>query len=199
MPEYLRQGDAAEPLGVENADAAICYGVLNALPRELKVTALKRMLDALRPGGYLFIEDVTFAKPLEEFHETRKKSMVSNPHLYNACYAADYRGHLEEAGFEVLEYEDMSSLWAEGCWGKSNDEWLPILEEGEDKLERSEIRFLELLGKNKPSLYADLRHMTVEEIRERYPLTSKYVDPVHYVHEVAQDIVLVRYICRRPE
>lgn len=48
MPEYLRWGDATQPLGVENADAVFCYGVLNAMPRDLKVTAVKRMFDAVK-------------------------------------------------------------------------------------------------------------------------------------------------------
>lgn len=198
LPEYLRQGDASEPLGVENADAIFCYGVLNALPRELKDTACKRMFDACKPGGVFFIEDLTFSKPMEEFHADRKTCMADNPHLFNTCYTEEFRGHLESAGFEVLEYLEVSHLWGEGCWGKANDYYLPILEE-EEGLDRAEVRFLDLFGKNKPRIYADLTHMTTEQIRERYPLVSKYVDPAHYVHEVTQDIVMVRYICKRPE
>ena len=41
--------------------------------------------------------------------------------------------------------------------------------------------------------------MTVEQIRERYPRTCKYIDPAHFVHEIPQDIVMVRYVCKRPE
>jgi len=91
LPEYIRQGDASEPLGIENADAAYSLGVLNALPRDLKVTALKRVFDAVKPGGLLFIDDITFSKPLEEFHPDRKAGMVSNPHLFNTTYTSEFR------------------------------------------------------------------------------------------------------------
>lgn len=199
LPEYLRQGDAAEPLGVTDADAVFCYGVLNALPREQKEAACSRMFEATKKGGFMFIEDVTFSKPLEQFHPDRMAMMEGNPHLYNTCYTDVFRQHLIAAGWEILEFEDMSTTWGEGCWGKANDYYIPIMEEEEKTLDRSEIRFLDLFTKNKTKIYADLTHMTEAQIRERFPLVCKYVDPAKYCLGLPQDIKHVRYICKKPE
>jgi len=54
------------------------------------------------------MEDLTFAKPLNDFHPDRKACMADNPHLYNTCYTDEFRSHLEDAGFEVLEFQDTS-------------------------------------------------------------------------------------------
>ncbi len=95
--------------------------------------------------------------------------MEANPHILNACYFSEFRGHLEAAGWEVVEFEDTSKVWAEGVYTKANDIYLPILEKEANTLDPVEVTYLDLFSKNKPKIYADLRHLTVEVIRERFP------------------------------
>jgi hypothetical protein len=78
-------------MGVTDADGAICYGVLNALPRDLKVTALQRMKDCVKPGAYMWLEDLSFTRPLENFSKERREQMEANPHIFNSVYFDDWR------------------------------------------------------------------------------------------------------------
>jgi SAM-dependent methyltransferase len=68
LPEFLRQGDAMDPLGVENMDAAICYNMHYIIPKDKKVQVLVNIKDALKPGGLLWFEDISYARPFEEWH-----------------------------------------------------------------------------------------------------------------------------------
>ena len=103
------------------------------------------------------------------------------------------------AGFEIVEYEDVSHEWGKAAWKKSNDQILPIWEEEKETLDRVEQIYFNIFGFGKPRYYNDIRFMHLEEIKERFPLTCKYVDPAVYVHGIThEDLRIVRYICRRP-
>ena len=86
MPEYVRLGDATKPLGVENADGAILFGVLNSIPRSQKVLTLTNAYNCLKPGGLLFYEDIVYKCLLEDFPELKHEDRDANSHLFNASW-----------------------------------------------------------------------------------------------------------------
>jgi hypothetical protein len=61
--------------------------------------------------------------------------MEANPHILNSCYFDDLRGHLEAAGWEIIEFENTSKVWAEGVFSRANDFYIPILEQEADTLD----------------------------------------------------------------
>jgi hypothetical protein len=89
-------------------------------------------------------------------------------------------------------------MWAEGVWTKSNDYFLPILEEEAATLDPVEVQFLDLFAKNKSKIYSDLSHMPLEKIRERFPKTCEFTDPAIYCHGLEQDIRMVSFILKKP-
>jgi hypothetical protein len=94
------------------------------------------------------------------------------------------RQQLIACGFEILEYEEVSRNWSIAAWSNSNDITIPLLENEESNLDPVEKQFFEFLALYMPMFYNDIRHMTVEEIWERFPKLSQKLDPATMVYGV---------------
>jgi SAM-dependent methyltransferase len=198
MPEFLRQGDAADPLGVENVDTAICYGVHYLIPAENKMKALKSIYNSLKPGGLFWFEDPCYDKPFEQWHPDHKALMDINAQMHTAELWENMRAMVLEAGFEIVEEGETTQLWAESTWTLANDIWAPIIEAERDTYEPYENFWHDFRLKNKTKLYHDLRHLTLEHVRERFPRLLKYTDPEHYCFNLEPDMRIIKFILRKP-
>jgi SAM-dependent methyltransferase len=188
-PEYLAFGDVTVPLGVDNCDAAILLGVLNAVPRELKLKGLINTFNALKPGGILLYEDICFECLIDEFPESKHFGLSKHPHLQNCEYRRVMRQNIIAAGFEIIAYEDVSHAWSEAAWKHANDNILPVFDDPSVVLNPTEKMYMEFQALHKPEFYCDVTHIPVEELRTRFPLLSKHLDPAVYVHGVThQDV-----------
>jgi len=176
------------------------FGVLSAIPKgESKTLALKHTFEALKPGALFFFEDICFQCLPEEFPEPKAGDVTIHSHLHNCESKETVREQLEAAGFVILEAYDVSHLWSEAAWAHANDNILPLLY-GDKELDENETFYFNFLGRSKPRFYSDVRHMTVEGLRHRYPLLCSKDDPAYWVHELSHnDVKQVRYICLKPE
>jgi SAM-dependent methyltransferase len=72
MIEFLRGGDARTPLSVQgipdnSVDAVILFGVVSAVPQNLHMTIYEHAARAVRPGGFILLEDFCTFCPVLEF------------------------------------------------------------------------------------------------------------------------------------
>ncbi|GJD01433.1 methyltransferase [Colletotrichum higginsianum] len=73
-------------------------------------TLFKKAYDTLEAGGKLYIEDFFALKPLDAKTIEVLRASVSCPRLPDKC---QYMEELEKAGFQVINWVDMSNAWAE--------------------------------------------------------------------------------------
>ncbi|KAJ0165861.1 hypothetical protein CTA2_9697 [Colletotrichum tanaceti] len=81
--------------------------ILHIAERE---TLFKKACDALETGGKLYIEDFFALKPLDAKTVEVLRASVSCPRLPAKC---QYMEELEKAGFQVINWVDMSTAWTE--------------------------------------------------------------------------------------
>lgn len=183
LPEYLKQHDATKPFGVENADSCILFGVLSAITRgEQQLACLKNCYDCIAPGGLFFFEDLVYAIPYEDFPDAKKQAMEENGHITNAPYIDCMRQMLIAVGFTVVEFVEVTQEWSYGCWSRSNDRMLAVYEDELETLDPIEKFFRHHKGVCVPKAGNDLTNMTLDEIKDRFPLTCKYLDPDYWCH-----------------
>jgi hypothetical protein len=128
----------------------------------------------LKPGGYLYIEDIGFKKFIEDFGQ-KERFMREQPHLANSgVFWYCIRDMLIGAGFEICEFHNVTQLTSEGCWDRA-EKFCTILKNEEQDLDPVEVHYYSLFGKSQPHILNDLRHLTKEEISRRWPLVSSEV------------------------
>jgi len=200
LTEILRYGDATQPFDVADCDGAVMFGVLSAIPKgDSKTLALKHTFEALVPGGIFFFEDICFQCLPNEFPEPKAEDVAIHSHLHFCESKETVKEQLLGAGFIILEEYDVSHLWSEAAWAHANDNILPLLE-GDRELDDTEKFYFNFLGLSKPRFYSDVRHMTVEGLKHRYPRLTAKVDPAYWVNELTHnDVKQVRYICLKPK
>ena len=109
-----------------------------------------------------------------------------------------YEKIFKEVGFEIVEIKDISQTWSEGSWNRSNNFYLKHYEAEGRKLSADNKFFSEQYGIRQAKLLSNLEHMTAEEIRNKYPVTSKYVDPDVWVHGTEHgNIKAIRYVIQK--
>ena len=115
----------------EPADAALSSIALHHLPDPWKVLALKKIADALRPGGSLYIFDVFFTFEVEQMERglseiveamSRSAGREAIEHVKREFSTFDwiFEAMLEKTGFAIrARYDDLSFLRAYVCVKKN--------------------------------------------------------------------------------
>ncbi|KAF4682195.1 hypothetical protein FOZ60_010970 [Perkinsus olseni] len=115
-------GDATEDMyasaNKEKYDAAFSLLVILHIPNRLSV--LKAMYEALKPGGSVLIEDMihlTEEGPFTDREEELLREMVG---AHSVSGVAKYRRELMDAGFVDIEFRDLTKVW--GPWSQQRSE-----------------------------------------------------------------------------
>ena len=90
----------------EHFDHAVSLMVM--LHLEDRAPAWKNIHDSLVPGGKLLVEDLLFSRPFEGAHQAMITSILAAPSLVDT---STYRRELTDAGFDLLQSEDLTELW----------------------------------------------------------------------------------------
>jgi hypothetical protein len=178
------------------------FCLLDCMPRSQHLDIIKNSYKMLKPGGLIYIEDIAFKKHLANLGAKREDMERSHHLAESAAFWYNLRQYLICAGYEVLELLDVTREFSEGCWHLAESDHLAVLETHEDKLDpETDVYYMELFGKSQPRFLNDLRHLTSEEIRAKFPRTSKYTDPDVWVHgpnATFDDLCAYRIIGRKP-
>ena len=200
LPNMLRQADAtASRTDIENFDSVICVNTLNAIPRPSHQAVLDNAYSWLKPGGYFYGEDYSLDNLIEEFPEILRNEFEAYGHIGHMSQYQVLRQQLKNAGFNIIEYRDILREWSEGTWNRSEEYFIPIIEGERAEYNPMVKKNAEYYGLRNPRIMSDLEHMTSEQIREKFPKTSKYLDPDVWVHGFKHgDLKVVRFVAQKP-
>jgi hypothetical protein len=96
-------------------------------------------------------------------------------------------------------YEDIAKEWSEGAWNRSENFYLPEYEAKGECADKFCRNYIEVFGIRNLKLNSRMTDYTSEQIREKWPYVSKYVDPDVWVHGMPQvDLGVLRFVVRRP-
>ena len=131
---------------------------------------LRNVAKALKPGGLFFFEDYFYVKPRDQWdandhHNIEARGMCGVRFQEELCQI------MEDAGMEVAKVIECGRYWSENSWQRGQD----LYNQGfsEDTGIGSPIHQYAIVS---PQLKCDLDHLTVDEIKRRYPNVSKNFD-----------------------
>jgi len=98
----------AQHLGANSYDAIVSW--LTVLHIQERHKFLEICLKLLKPGGIFYADD--FCK-LHEFSQEEEKFMANDVYVQACPTVPEYKRHLQQAGFQVLEVADLTASWTE--------------------------------------------------------------------------------------
>jgi len=172
-------------------DLALSIAVFLYIPG---TDGFKTVFDSLKPGGLFYIEDYMLTKPKEH---------VSLEDLENVDYVKMEgirdRGllckDLESVGFEVARFEEYGREWSEYAWDRSER---LIKHSLDPALPDPDSEELHTYGRLFPKILRQLDHLSPEEIRRRWPITSAEQNPEELIYQKEQFMTVMRVVARKP-
>jgi len=186
------QGDINDYAVAPNSfDMAVCIGVFLYIPG---TDGFKIIYDSLKPGSLFYFEDYTLIKPRDQLSEF-DANIVRDYSMHGVRDKDLLRRDLEAVGFEVARFEEFGKEWSEYAWNRSET----LLRSKQDpNLPDPTQKQLEMQGRFVPKLLRKLDHLSVGEIRRRFPLTSGEQNPEELVFGRPQFMTVMRVVARKP-
>jgi cyclopropane fatty-acyl-phospholipid synthase-like methyltransferase len=110
LVDHVRGDALTHPLDAGTFDAAVSWLAIHHIPDRPRL--LRRVADALRPGGRLYIEDLCERAP---FSPDDLVEVERTLHAVTMTRAEEFVKDARAAGFTVVEATDMHDAWATFC------------------------------------------------------------------------------------
>lgn len=108
---YHLRGDALSyPLEVGRFDAAVSWLAVHQIPERPRL--MERLMQAVRPGGRLYIEDLVVRDISSREGYLKLRQVL---HAVTLTDAEDLAQELEDAGFDEIDMTDMTPSWSAFC------------------------------------------------------------------------------------
>ena len=184
------QGDACNFQHNPNGyDLAFAIGVFVHIDND---EGILNTIRAIKPGGLLYIEDYYLLKDPDTYDDN-DRTIIESRGIIGTKKQSDMRELLTGAGLEIVEMSEFGHEWSEKSWDRAN-ELAKAVKDG--SFQPSEKHFHEFVTIS-PELTAQLRHLSLEQIRERWPALCEYVDPEEIVFNKTPITGIYRIVARK--
>ena len=127
------------------------------------VSGLHNVARSLKQGGLFYLEEYYFIKNREDWDENDLHNIEARG-MCGVRTKEEYRKIFDEMGMDIIEESEFGYYWSENAWARAQK----IIDEGIEQDTGIHSQYHQYVVVS-PQLSCDLTHLTVEEIRSRYP------------------------------
>jgi len=190
----FHQGDIlSTPLPEQNFDLGICIGVFMYIPDGIE--GFRNIYRSLKPGALLYWEDYYLLKEREERTPEEVQIMIDFP-MPGIRSKNRLLQEMESVGFELVEWAEFGKDWSEFAWDRAEKFLSRYYSDSENKPLEGEVHSY---GRLAPQILKQINHLSSQEIKDRWPVTSRELDSDKVVFNTPHFMGVSRVVFKKPE
>ena len=147
----------------------IAFGILVFMHIE-DIAGYRNVVNSLKPGGLFYLEDYYFIKNREDWDDN-DRAIIEARGMCGVRSKEEYRKIFDEVGLDIIEESEFGYYFSEQVWSRAQKMVNDGIEYSTDPSSYY-YQYVHLSSE----LSCDLSHLTVDEIKSRYPDVAKQFD-----------------------